>query len=53
MLNSKGIVELEPMKIEPTISIPLEEYKELLVYKGKYLALREVKYNESENIQRI
>ena len=36
-------VIIKPPKIEyePYISISLEEYKELLIYKGKYLGLRD------------
>ena len=45
----KQDVIIEPPKYEfiPHISIPLEEYKELLTYKGKYLGLWEVKQNEN------
>lgn len=36
-------VLIEPPKFEhePYITIPLEEYKELLVYKGRYLEMKE------------
>lgn len=38
--NSKNkLVDLEPIKEEKVITITLDEYKELLVYKGKYLGL--------------
>lgn len=38
--NSKGkLIDLEPIKEEKVITITLDEYKELLVYKGKYLGL--------------
>lgn len=32
-------IELAPIKEEKVITITLDEYKELLVYKGKYLGL--------------
>lgn len=35
------LFEAPTFEYEPYISIPLEEYKELLVYKGKYLELKE------------
>ena len=37
------IKEIEPIKYEiiKLIEIPLEEYKELLIYKGKYLGLKD------------
>lgn len=38
--NSKNqLVELAPIEIDKVITITLEEYKELLIYKGKYLGL--------------
>lgn len=38
--NEKNeFVELAPIKEEKVITITLDEYKELLVYKGKYLGL--------------
>lgn len=42
-MRVKQHVIIEPPKIEyePYISIPLEEYKELLIYKGKYLGYRD------------
>lgn len=40
--NSKNeLIELTPIKEEKVITITLDEYKELLVYKGKYLGLTE------------
>lgn len=41
-LNSRGKpIDIEPMVVEinKVITISLEEYKELLIYKGKYLGL--------------
>lgn len=39
-LNSKNKeIKLEPVEVEKVITITLDEYKELLVYKGKYLGL--------------
>lgn len=38
--NSKGqLVDIEEVEINKVITISLEEYKELLIYKGKYLGL--------------
>lgn len=40
--NSKGkskIPQMEKVEINKVITISLEEYKELLIYKGKYLGL--------------
>lgn len=38
--NSRNeFIDLEPIKEEKAITITLEEYKELLVYKGKYLGI--------------
>lgn len=38
--NSKGkLVDVETVEINKVITISLEEYKELLIYKGKYLGL--------------
>lgn len=38
--NSKGKpIDIEPIKVDKVITISLEEYKELLVYKGKYLGI--------------
>lgn len=40
--NSKGkpkIQQIEKVEINKVITISLEEYKELLIYKGKYLGL--------------
>lgn len=38
--NSRNeFIDLEPIKEEKVITITLEEYKELLVYKGKYLGI--------------
>lgn len=38
--NSKDkLIDIEPIKKEKVITITLDEYKELLVYKGKYLGL--------------
>lgn len=40
--NSKGkpkIQQMEKVEINKVITISLEEYKELLIYKGKYLGL--------------
>lgn len=40
--NSKGkpkIPQIEKVEINKVITISLEEYKELLIYKGKYLGL--------------
>ena len=34
------LVEPPVFEHEPSICIPLEEYKELLVYKGRYLEMR-------------
>lgn len=40
VLNSKNKeIKLEPVGVEKVITITLDEYKELLVYKGKYLGL--------------
>lgn len=40
VLNSKGKeIKLEPVEVGKAITITLDEYKELLVYKGKYLGL--------------
>lgn len=39
-LNSENKeIKLEPVEVEKVITITLDEYKELLVYKGKYLGL--------------
>ena len=39
-LNSENKeIKLEPVEEEKVITITLDEYKELLVYKGKYLGL--------------
>lgn len=39
-INSKNKeIILEPLEEEKVITITLDEYKELLVYKGKYLGL--------------
>lgn len=39
-LNSRGKpIDIEPVEINKVITISLEEYKELLIYKGKYLGL--------------
>ena len=36
--NSKNqLVDVAPIEIDKVITITLEEYKELLIYKGKYL----------------
>lgn len=38
--NSKGqLIDIETVEINKVITISLEEYKELLIYKGKYLGL--------------
>lgn len=38
--NSKNqLVDITPIEIDKVITITLEEYKELLIYKGKYLEL--------------
>ena len=40
--NSKGkpkIQQMEKVEINKVITISLEEYKQLLIYKGKYLGL--------------
>ena len=38
--NSRNeVIKLEPIEEEKVITITLEEYKELLVYKGKYLGI--------------
>lgn len=38
--NSKNqLVDITPSEIDKVITITLEEYKELLIYKGKYLGL--------------
>ena len=37
--SKKEVIDLEPIKEEKVITITLEEYKELLVYKGKYLGI--------------
>lgn len=37
--SNNEVIKLEPIKEEKVITITLEEYKELLVYKGKYLGL--------------
>ena len=46
--HKKRIKAIEKMEIEPiqyeeeiVITIPLVEYKELLIYKGKYLGLKD------------
>lgn len=39
-LNSRGKpIDIELAEINKVITISLEEYKELLIYKGKYLGL--------------
>lgn len=39
-LNSRGKpIDIELVEINKVITISLEEYKELLIYKGKYLGL--------------
>lgn len=44
--NSKNkLIAIEPIKEEKVITITLDEYKELLVYKGKYLGLAGVTEN--------
>lgn len=44
--NSKNqLIDITPIEINKVITITLEEYKELLIYKGKYLAL-----SKEENI---
>lgn len=43
--NSKGkpkIQQMEKVEINKVITISLEEYKELLIYKGKYLGLTSI-----------
>lgn len=41
--NSKNeLIALEPIKEEKVITITLDEYKELLLYKGKYLGLTDI-----------
>ena len=35
------LIGLEPIEEEKVITITLEEYKELLIYKGKYLGYRD------------
>ncbi len=38
--NSKNqLVDIAPIEVDKVITISLEEYKELLIYKGKYLGL--------------
>lgn len=40
--NSKNqLVDIAPIEVDKVITITLEEYKELLIYKGKYLGLVE------------
>ncbi len=47
--NSKNqLVELSPVIAEKVITITLEEYKELLVYKGMYLGLQGSEPNENK-----
>lgn len=50
--NSKNqLVDIQPIEIAKVITISLEEYKELLVYKGKYLGLKtflEIPDNENK-----
>ncbi|MEE0092773.1 MAG: hypothetical protein UFD82_04540 [Bacilli bacterium] len=44
--NEKNeFVKLAPIKEEKVITITLDEYKELLVYKGKYLGLTGINKN--------
>lgn len=38
------------LDLKPQILIPIEEYKELLVYKGRYLEIKEVE-NETKSQQ--
>ena len=39
--NSKNqLVDIQQIEIARVITIPLEEYADLLVYKGKYLGLK-------------
>ena len=46
VLNSENKeIKLEPVEVEKVITITLDEYKELLVYKGKYLELAGVTEN--------
>ena len=40
-IKEQVIIEPPKFEYEPYISIPLEEYKELLIYKGKYLGFRD------------
>lgn len=41
--NSKNqLVDITPIEIDKVITITLEEYKELLIYKGKYLGLTDI-----------
>ena len=40
-IEEQEIIEPPKFEYEPYISIPLEEYKELLIYKGKYLGFRD------------
>ena len=42
-LNSENkVIKLEPIEEEKVITITLDEYKELLLYKGKYLGLTDI-----------
>lgn len=45
--NNKD-VKLEPITEEKVITITLEEYQELLIYKGKYLVLAGITKLEKE-----
>lgn len=49
-LNSKGkAIDIEPIKVDKVITISLEEYKELLTYKGKYFGLKQNLYAKGVN----
>lgn len=37
--EKKELVDVETIEVNKVITISLEEYKELLVYKGKYLGI--------------
>lgn len=49
--NSKNqLVDINSIEIDKVITITLEEYKELLVYKGKYLGLSNNSDKDNSNI---
>lgn len=47
------MIEFEPIREEKVITIALEEYKELLVYKGKYLGLVGINETSKTDTQKL